>query len=184
MSYFQPKVTGENREQGRALQRRLRQGSKISGRKITGLQGKRFVGSISQALHLNHAAVGWQREPGCDFRLVINDLVTQKPRAGRQATAGHLFRVAHQPIEVNFWRRHERPSAATPMYYSLFFQRRQSMPCGHQAYLVNPRQLALGVYCVANFQMAVGDSLQDRTLNSLVSWYSALSSCWHGCWQT
>jgi hypothetical protein len=45
--------------------------------------------------------------------------------------------VAHQFVEVNLGRGDERAHAAPPFHYGFSFQRGESVPRGHQAYIMD-----------------------------------------------
>src|SRR4029077_19579420 len=96
-----------------------KQSRKLRRGKVTSLECKRLSRRVSQSLELYHAALRRKRKPRVRLLLVINNLREQHFRNRRHAPAGHLFRIAHQFVEMNFRRRDKRADPPSPLHDSL-----------------------------------------------------------------
>src|SRR5712692_858246 len=158
----------EDLEKRFAAQRCREQVRKFRGRKITSLKRERLVRGMTQAFQLDDPAVGRQRKPRRDFLLVVNHFGNEDFRGSREAAAGHLLRVAHQFIEMNFGRGHEGADAAAALHDTFAFEPNERMARGHQADLVDSGQVSLGIHRITGAQMSGLDALANGVLNPLV----------------
>jgi hypothetical protein len=90
-----------------------------------------------------------------------------------------MFRITHQFIEMDFRGGHKRSDAATALDESFPFERDKRVARGHQADLMNLRQVTFRVDGVTRTQMAGFDALADATLDSLVRGEAIAFLRWH-----
>ena len=131
-------------------------------------QRERFAGGVAQAFELDHAARRREGKPRRGFGLAIKDLGEKDPGGGGQAAAGHLFRIAHQLIEMDFRSGDECADSAAALDDPFALERGERVASGHQADLVNLREVALGSDGVPRLQLPRINALADRALDPLV----------------
>src|SRR6266446_4819163 len=69
---------------------------------------------------------------------------------------------------MDFWSRHERSDAAASLHDAVVFERGERVAGGHQADLMNLRQVAFGCDGVAWLQLAGINAFADGALDSLI----------------
>jgi len=99
-------------------------------------QGKRLLIGEAQPGDLDHSAGCGQVETSGNFLLVFDDLGHQHAGTRRQSAAGHMFRVAHELVEVNFGCSYEGASAAPSFDNAFALEPRERVAGSHQADLV------------------------------------------------
>src|SRR5947207_9678407 len=158
----------ENSEERIAADGGVQEAWKFSSVEVAGLQSKGFTRGMTQALKLDDVAGGGKREPRGRFVFIVEHFSEEHPGASGEAAAGHLLRIAHQFIKVNFWGSDKSSDAAAPLDDSFAFERGQSVARGHEADLMNLGEITLGSYGVTRMQLSGIDALADGALNSLV----------------
>src|SRR5712691_8254890 len=134
---------------------------------------------MAKALEFDDLAGGWKREPSGGFIFIVEHLGEEHPGAGGEAAAGHLFGVAHQLIEMNFWGGDKRSNAAAALDDTFAFERGQSVARGHKTDLVDFGEVALGGYGVTGTQVSGVNALANGALNSLVGGQAVAVLRWH-----
>src|SRR6266481_6090973 len=123
---------------------------------------------MTQALEFDDVAGGRKGEPRGRLVFTVEDFGEEHPGGGNEAATGHLLRITHQFIEVNFWGGDKSSDAAAALDDSFALQRGQRMARGHQADLMDFGEVALRGDGVAGMQLSSVDALADGALNSLV----------------
>src|SRR5262249_39287 len=124
-------IAFEEAEKGFALNGRLKQAREFRGVEIAGFEREGLAGTVAKAFEFNDAAFRWKRKAcgGCVF--IVDGSGNQYPCAGSKRARCHLFGVAHEFVEMDFRRRHERPDAAAALDQTLAFEERQRVARGH-----------------------------------------------------
>src|SRR6267143_5642886 len=161
-------IAFENSEQRFPADGGVQKPREFSGAQIAGLQRKRLARGVAQALDLNDVGGGRKRESRGRFGSIVEHFREEDLGSGGEAAAGHLFGVAHQFIEVNFWCGDKSSDAAAALDDSFAFERGESVARGHEADLMKLGEVALGGHRVTGSQLAGFDALADPALDSLV----------------
>src|SRR6266852_4753132 len=78
---------------------------------------------------------------------------------------------------MDFWSRHERSDTAAALHDTVVYERGECVARGHQADLMNLRQVAFGWHGVARSQLAGINAFADPALDSLIGRHAVAISC-------
>src|SRR6266481_8643227 len=109
---------------------------------------------MTQALEFDDVAGGRKGEPRGRLIFIVEDFGKEHLGCGNEAAPGHLLRITHQFIEVNFWSGDKRSNAAAALDDSFAFQRGQGVASGHKADLMDFSEVALRGDRVTGMQLS------------------------------
>src|SRR5260370_34351052 len=147
--------------------------------KVAGLQSKWLTRCMTHALEFDDAARGGKREPSRRFVFILQHFREEHLGSGGEAAAGHLLRIAHQLIEVNFGRGDKSADSAAALDNAFAFARGKSMARGHQADLMDLCKIALRRNRVTGMQLSGIDAPANGALNPLVGRQAVAVLRWH-----
>src|SRR5258708_27709327 len=128
---------------------------------------------MAETLEFYNLAGGWKGEASSGFVFIVEYFGEKHFRAGGEAAASHLLRVAHQFIKVNLGGRDKSSDAAAALDHAFAVERGQGVTRGHEADLVDFGEARVGSDGVTGMQMPGIDALANGALNSLVGGQAA-----------
>src|SRR6516225_9459799 len=121
-----------------------------------------------------------QAQAGGSVRFIVDQFGTKNLGRGGKISRGHLFGVAHQLVEMYFWRGHKSSDAAPAFDEAFALQSSQSVARRHQADFVQFGKIAFGGYRIARPQLPGVNALTDDRLDALVSGNGGSNFTGHG----